>query len=63
MDFSEDEYFNNNIEVGQFALLSNMRKLDKPTNRSEWKMTPPTVNAYYTPTKNQIGKMKFFLCF
>ena len=55
MEFTEDEYFSNNIEVGQFALLSNMRKLDKPTNRSEWKMTPPTVNAYYTPTKNQIG--------
>lgn len=54
MEFSEDEYFNNNIEVGKFALRSNMRKLDRPTNRSEWKMTPPTVNAYYTPTKNQI---------
>lgn len=54
MEFGEDTYFDNNIEVGQFALLTNMRKLDKPTNRSEWKMTPPTVNAYYTPTKNQI---------
>lgn len=27
-------------------------------NKTEWEMTPPTVNAYYTPTKNQIGKFK-----
>ena len=26
----------------------------KPVNRTKWGMTPPAVNAYYTPTKNQI---------
>lgn len=41
-----------------------MDKLDKPPNRTEWEMTPPMVNAYYTPTKNQIGKQnKRFLNF
>ncbi|XP_054713276.1 endothelin-converting enzyme homolog isoform X1 [Uloborus diversus] len=54
LEFSEDTYFQNNIKVDQYSLLINMKKLDKPSNRSEWKMTPPTVNAYYTPTKNQI---------
>merc|ERR1712004_394983 len=31
-----------------------MRKWKQPVNRTRWSMSPPTVNAYYTPTKNQI---------
>jgi predicted metalloendopeptidase len=29
-------------------------KIGKPADRSEWLMTPPTVNAYYNPTTNEI---------
>src|SRR5262245_27962386 len=29
-------------------------KLGKPVNRDEWLVTPQTVNAYYTPVKNEI---------
>jgi len=29
-------------------------KIGKPVDRSEWGMTPPTVNAYYNPTVNEI---------
>ena len=35
-----------------------MRKLREPVDPTEWYMTPPTVNAYYEPTENQIGKSK-----
>ena len=38
----------------RFTLEVNLGKLDKPVDRNQWSMTPPTVNAYYTPTKNQI---------
>ena len=31
-----------------------VRRLDQPVDRDEWLMTPPTVNAYYDPLKNQI---------
>ncbi len=29
-------------------------KIGKPTDRTEWEMTPPTVNAYYNPNLNEI---------
>jgi len=31
-----------------------VNRLDQPVDREEWVMTPPTVNAYYDPLKNQI---------
>lgn len=32
----------------------NLDKIGKPVDKSEWLMTPPTVNAYYEPSKNEI---------
>ena len=29
-------------------------RIDRPVDKNEWNMTPPTVNAYYTPTLNSI---------
>ena len=55
LDFEEQEYFENNIKVNKFTLGKNLEKILKPANKSEWEMTPPAVNAYYAPTKNQIG--------
>lgn len=48
------EYFYNNIRVNKYNLRKNLEKLNRPVNKTTWIMTPPTVNAYYTPTKNQI---------
>ncbi len=45
-----------NMESGskfQFARMIN--KIGKPVDRMEWGMTPPTVNAYYNPTSNEIA--------
>lgn len=42
------------FRVNVYNLKSNLEKLDQPVNKTRWGMTPPTVNAYYTPTKNQI---------
>ncbi|XP_045456630.1 endothelin-converting enzyme homolog [Melitaea cinxia] len=49
-----NEYFANNIEYNIFSLKHDLSKLDQPVNKTKWGMTPSTVNAYYTPTKNQI---------
>lgn len=58
LELDENNYFENQIKVNVLALRESMEKLNKPANRTEWEMTPPMVNAYYTPTKNQIGKTR-----
>ncbi len=43
------------VENGQqFEWNRELRRLDSPVDKSEWGMTPPTVNAYYTPYANSI---------
>jgi putative endopeptidase len=37
-----------------FTHAREMEKLTKPVDRTEWGMTPQTVNAYYRPTMNEI---------
>ncbi len=37
------------------ARAENLRKIGKPVDKTEWGMTPPTVNAYYRPTWNEIA--------
>jgi putative endopeptidase len=32
-----------------------LRKIGQPVDRGEWSMTPPTVNAYYSPDRNNIN--------
>ncbi|CAK1546700.1 unnamed protein product [Leptosia nina] len=49
-----NEYFENNIAFNTFSLKHDLKKLDQVVNKTKWGMTPSTVNAYYTPTKNQI---------
>lgn len=55
LDVSADQYFKNNINANKYNLKQNLRKLGQPVNRTRWNMTPPTVNAYYTPNRNQIA--------
>ena len=47
-------YYDNLAEAGKWYVAENLSKMGKPTDRSEWGMTPQTVNAYYNPTTNEI---------
>jgi putative endopeptidase len=38
----------------QFAMEREIQKIGKPVDRTEWGMTPQTVNAYYNPAMNEI---------
>eukprot|EP01147_Barroeca_monosierra_P006908 gene6908-9542_t len=42
------------LEVVQRFVLKNLNEIFKPVNRNRWSMSPPTVNAYYSPSKNEI---------
>src|SRR5256714_1238007 len=47
-------YYNNLVLARSFDVKRNLTKIGKPVDRTEWGMTPPTVNAYYNPTINEI---------
>ena len=48
--------FVGNIERGNvFESRRQLAKIGKPLDRTEWGMTPPTVNAYYNPQMNDIN--------
>ena len=47
-------YFGNVAAASKFLTAENVAYLGKPIDRQKWGMTPPTVNAYYNPTMNEI---------
>jgi putative endopeptidase len=47
-------YVLNVIRANEFNFDYNIKKIGKPVDRTEWEMTPPTVNAYYDPSMNEI---------
>jgi putative endopeptidase len=49
-----DNYVQNVLNSSVFEYNYTMNKLGKPVDRTEWGMTPQTVNAYYNPGFNEI---------
>lgn len=47
-------YVRNVFEGNRFEFRRDLNKIGRPVDRTEWEMTPPTVNAYYNPLKNEI---------
>ena len=50
-----DDYAGNAVRAGAFEVQRQYNKIQKPTDRKDWSMTPPTVNAYYRPPMNDIN--------
>jgi putative endopeptidase len=50
-----DDFLGNDLRAGEFERHRNLDKIGKPVDRGEWSMTPPTVNAYYDPSQNNIN--------
>ncbi len=50
----ENSYYENLRNASAWYVQDNLSKLGKPTDKTEWGMTPQTVNAYYNPTTNEI---------
>jgi putative endopeptidase len=49
-----DDYFGNSRRAQVFETRRAYARIDKPTDRTLWGMTPPTVNAYYNSANNEI---------
>jgi putative endopeptidase len=49
------DYFANIRAANEFEDKRNIAKLGQPVDRAEWYMSPPTVNAYFDPTANNIN--------
>jgi len=49
-----DDFIGNIWRCNQWNYQDNINRLGKPIDKTEWGMTPPTVNAYYSPVKNEI---------
>jgi putative endopeptidase len=47
-------YVENVMRAVQFEFKRQLGKIGKPLDRTEWGMSPPTVNAYYNPSMNEI---------
>ncbi|MGH9691318.1 MAG: M13 family metallopeptidase [Candidatus Acidiferrales bacterium] len=47
-------YVGNRFRGNEFEFARDLAKIGKPVDRTEWDMTPPTVNAYYNPQMNEI---------
>ncbi|HEX4051229.1 MAG TPA: M13-type metalloendopeptidase [Steroidobacteraceae bacterium] len=54
LHFSKDDLVGNVTRANEFEYDRNLHKLGRPVDRTEWEMTPQTVNAYYDPEHNEI---------
>jgi endothelin-converting enzyme/putative endopeptidase len=49
------DFAGNAARAAGFETRRQLAKIGKPVDRGEWEMTPPTVNAYYDPSLNEMN--------
>jgi len=54
LNITRATYFENQKNASAWRYKEMVNRLGKPVDRTEFGMTPPTVNAYYSPTMNEI---------
>ena len=54
LEIKDDSYWANILRSNVFDFDYMLSKAGKPVDKTEWLMTPQTVNAYYNPTTNEI---------
>ncbi|HEY8615788.1 M13 family metallopeptidase [Phenylobacterium sp.] len=54
LSLRDDDLYGNVKRAVAFDWAYRARRIDQPVDRAEWGMTPPTINAYYSSTKNEI---------
>lgn len=54
LEIKNDSYVANVLRSSHYEYKRMIDKIGKPVDKTEWGMTPPTVNAYYNPSYNEI---------
>jgi putative endopeptidase len=54
LEISPDAFYQNMRNAGAWGFKENISQIGKPVDRTKWGMTPPTVNAYFSPVMNEI---------
>jgi putative endopeptidase len=54
LEITSDDLMGNMLRVAKFDRDFELAKIGKPVDRTEWHMTPQTVNAYYSPRGNEV---------
>lgn len=54
LDITRDSFFKNLMNATKWNYDEAISHIGKPVDRTQWGMTPPTVNAYYNPSMNEI---------
>lgn len=54
VDIRPDALFQNTMNLNAWQAQDNLVRIGQPVDRAEWGMTPQTVNAYYSPTMNEV---------
>jgi putative endopeptidase len=55
LTIARDDFFGNGMRAAQAVYQQRIEKIGKPTDKTEWGMTTPTVNAFYSPQNNTIN--------
>ena len=55
LEVKPDDALGNSLRANAFENDRQLNKIGKPVDPLEWQMTPPTVNAYYDPSMNNIN--------
>src|SRR6202167_247765 len=55
LEIVRGDVLGNEERVTQFEFARDLAKIGKPVDKSEWLMSPPTVNAYYDPQQNNVN--------
>lgn len=54
LKISRNSFFENGKAVSQFEIARNLKDIGQKVDKTRWGMSPPTVNAYYNPSFNEI---------
>jgi putative endopeptidase len=54
LEVRSDDALGNEMRASVFEWNRELKRIDQPTDRGEWDMTPQTINAYYNPTFNEV---------